>query len=117
VSANKTGGRRAYLTAYFDKSSTADNATESESEQSNNKNNTIAPQSATTEKQEPVSTAILETVFTDNNDRKGRETVKATFELDVDLHQRLRMYAASRRHVKMVDVVEAALIKYLNDNE
>jgi hypothetical protein len=40
------------------------------------------------------------------------EKKKATFELDADLHKRLKMYSAEQGK-KMVDVVEEALRTYL----
>jgi hypothetical protein len=40
------------------------------------------------------------------------EKKKATFELDADLHKRLKMYSAQEGK-KMVDVVEEALTEYL----
>ena len=62
-------------------------------------------------------TGLQENVNTVIHERKSRETVKATFELDVNIHTRLKIFAASRRGTKMVDVVEAALLMYLNENE
>lgn len=40
---------------------------------------------------------------------------KATFELDMDLHKKLKIYAASR-NLSMVDVVEQALREHFDRN-
>lgn len=54
-----------------------------------------------------VNTAIQETVNT------GKKVKKATFELDADLHKKLRMFAAEK-DTTMVDVVEKAINEYLD---
>lgn len=51
-----------------------------------------------------------ETVTTDRNIKK------ATFELDADLHKRLRTFAALN-DTTMIDVVEKAIINYLDRME
>jgi hypothetical protein len=54
-----------------------------------------------------ANTAIQETVNT------GKKVKKATFELDADLHKKLRMFAAEK-DTTMVDVVEKAINEYLD---
>jgi hypothetical protein len=55
---------------------------------------------------ETVNTAIQETVST------ARNVKKETFELDADLHKKLRTFAVLN-DTTMVDVVEKALNEYL----
>lgn len=54
-----------------------------------------------------VNTTIQETVNTDRNVKK------ATFELDANLHKRLRTFAALN-DTTMVDIVEKAISEYLD---
>lgn len=65
-----------------------------------------------------VSTGIQETVNTENEINKQKNVKKATFELDVQLHKRLRG-AAVEYETTMVDIVEKALSEYLDkiDNQ
>lgn len=55
----------------------------------------------------PINTGIQETVY------MKREVKKATFELDVTLHKRLRIIAAANE-TTMLDLVEKAIIEYLD---
>lgn len=58
-----------------------------------------------------TNTAIQKNVNT------GKKNVKkATFELDADLHKRLRVFA-TLNDTTMVDVVETAIIDYLEKND
>lgn len=59
---------------------------------------------------ETVDTVIQESVSTE------RKVKKATFELDVVLHKKLRTFAVLN-DTTMVDVVEKALNEYLDKNE
>ena len=61
-------------------------------------------------KNETVNTSIQETV---NAEKKVK---KATFELDVGLHKRLRMFAVEN-DTTMVDVVEKAINEYMDRME
>lgn len=54
-----------------------------------------------------VNTSLQEDVFTE------RKVKKATFELGVELHKRLRIFAVEN-DTTMVDVVEKALNEYLD---
>lgn len=67
----------------------------------------IQDDTVNTEVRESVNTAIQETVFTE------RKVKKATFELDAELHKRLRMFAVSN-DTTMIDIVEKALNEYLD---
>lgn len=60
---------------------------------------------------ETINTGIQETV-----DTSQRKVKKATFELDADLHKRLRTFAVLN-DTTMVDIVEKAIIEYLDREE
>jgi len=62
-----------------------------------------------TEVQEDVNTGVQETVSTEVKKKK------ATFEMDAELHRKLRMYAANH-DTTMVMIVEKALSEYLKNN-
>lgn len=66
-------------------------------------NNTDIHNSVNTEIQLPVNTA-------------KKSIKKATFELDSKLHKRLRSFAVDSEKT-MVDIVEKALIEYMDKNE
>lgn len=63
-------------------------------------------QTVNTEIQQTVDTVIHKDVNTD------KKVKKATFELDADLHKRLRVFATLNDRT-MVDVVEKAITDYL----
>lgn len=56
------------------------------------------------------STDIQEPVYTE------RKKKKATFELDPDIHRNLKRYAAEHE-INMVEIVEQALIDYMDKNK
>lgn len=65
----------------------------------------------------PVNTKIQETVNTViNKEAVPSNKKKATYELDLDLHTELKVFAA-KQNVKMVDVVEVAIREYLKNNK
>jgi hypothetical protein len=66
----------------------------------------IISQISNTDTQENVNTAIQEPVNTE------KKVKKATFELDAELHKKLRMFAVENE-TTMVDVVEKAIKEYL----
>jgi hypothetical protein len=66
----------------------------------------IISQFLNTDTQENVNTVIQEPVS------KEKKVKKATFELDAELHKRLRMFAVENE-TTMVDVVEKAIKEYL----
>lgn len=59
----------------------------------------------------PVNTGIQETVNEPLSSKKA--TKKATFELNSELHKRLRL-AAIKKDTSMLQLVENALVEYLN---
>jgi len=66
----------------------------------------------------PVNTKLQESVDTVID--KGTITPaaikkKATYELDLDLHTELKVFAA-KQDKRMVDIVEIAIRRYLEDN-
>lgn len=67
-----------------------------------------------------VNTEIQQTVDTvkQKNVNTSKNVKKATFELDADIHKRLRVFA-TLNDTTMVDIVEKAIINYLEtkDNE
>lgn len=67
-------------------------------------------QTVNTEMQQTVDTVIQKDVNT------GKNVKKATFELDADLHKRLRVFA-TLNDTTMVDVVEKAIIDYLDKKD
>lgn len=64
-------------------------------------------ETSNTEIQKTVDTEIQKTVITERNIKK------ATFELDANLHKRLRVFAMMN-DTTMVDVVEKAIVDYLD---
>lgn len=74
----------------------------------------VLSQMINTEVQENIDTAIHKSV---NTSIQGEKKVKkATFQMDTDLHKRLRTFAAMN-DTTMVEVVEKALIDYMDKNE
>ncbi len=67
-------------------------------------------QTVNTEIQQTVDTVIHKDVKTD------KKVKKATFELDADLHKRLRVFA-TLNDTTMVDVVEKAITDYLENSD
>ncbi|MBD3922975.1 hypothetical protein H8B09_30065 [Paenibacillus sp. PR3] len=68
----------------------------------------------------PVNTKIQESVDTviDKGTTTSATTAakkKATYELDMDLHTELKVFAA-KQDKRMVDIVELAIRRYLEDN-
>lgn len=59
---------------------------------------------------ETVNTNIQEPVFTERNVKK------ATFELDADLHKKLRTFAVVN-DTTMLNIVEKAITEYLDRNQ
>ncbi len=72
--------------------------------------NTAIQQTVDTEVHETVDTGMQKPVNTERNVKK------ATFELDADLHKRLRVFAMMN-DTTMVDVVKTAIIEYLNKRD
>lgn len=68
-----------------------------------------------TEVQDNANTGIHKDVNTAIQ-QKEKKLKKATFQLDADLHKRLRTFAAMN-DTTMVEVVEKALIGYMDKNE
>ncbi|MEC0373322.1 hypothetical protein [Paenibacillus chibensis] len=65
----------------------------------------------------PVNTKIQESV--DSVIERGvvpNNKKKATYELDLDLHTELKIFAA-KQNKKMVDIVELAIREYLRNNK
>lgn len=67
----------------------------------------VESDTANTDIQESVDAVIQEPVYT------GKKVKKATFELDAELHKRLRMFSVENE-TTMVDVVEKAINEYLD---
>lgn len=63
-----------------------------------------------------VFTTIAKNTGIQEDVKEVKKKKKATFELDPNLHRKLKMYAANH-DTKMVDVVEQALNDYLNNNK
>jgi len=64
----------------------------------------------------PVNTKIQESVDSViERDGVTQNKKKATYELDLDLHTELKVFAA-KQNKKMVDVVEIAIREYLRNN-